>query len=378
MDLEPKIAKTIVTNLKDIVNHEINLFDTSGTIIASTDEKRVGTSHDGALLAARTKETLTIDFDNQFEGARKGINMPVMFNDSVVAIIGITGERSEVEPFANIIRKMTEILLRENWLQISTFNQRMNYSNLVNMLISKDRDQTYTDYLSAILNFDLSLKRRVIVGEFTRTDQQNIDYGELNHIIYNRLHPFSDSIFTVSEQKVLLLLEPEDDKIVNNTLVSLTKDIELHYQRSFVFGIGNYMKETDNLWLSYQEAQTVVNWHIHNGSSIVKSYTDLDIELIFASISPENSNFFIQRVLGPIPEKKLDEYEAIFKIYTKYNGSITQGAEELFIHKNTFQNKLNRLSELTGYNPRNLKDYVVLDMAFSLLSHLKGMASTFK
>lgn len=75
MELEPKVAKLIVKSLKDIINHEINLFDTSGTIIASTDTVRIGTSHEGARLAAKNQQTLTIEHDNQFKGAKKGINI---------------------------------------------------------------------------------------------------------------------------------------------------------------------------------------------------------------------------------------------------------------------------------------------------------------
>lgn len=105
MDLDPQTAETIVTSLKDIISHEINLFDTTGTIIASTDLSRIGTSHDGARLTIATKKTVFIDSDNEFKGARHGINMPVLFNDSVVAVIGITGERSEVEPFGKVIKK---------------------------------------------------------------------------------------------------------------------------------------------------------------------------------------------------------------------------------------------------------------------------------
>ena len=104
MNLDPQIAETIVTNLKDVINHEINLFDTTGTIIASTDRTRIGTSHDGARLAIKTKKTISIDRENEYRGARHGINVPVMFNDQVVAVIGITGERSEVEPFGNVIK----------------------------------------------------------------------------------------------------------------------------------------------------------------------------------------------------------------------------------------------------------------------------------
>ena len=109
MNLDPHIAETIVTTLKDVINHEINLFDTTGTIIASTVRSRIGTGHDGARLAIKTKQTVAINDEHEFRGAKHGINVPVVFNDSVVAVIGITGERAEVEPLGNVIKKMTEI-----------------------------------------------------------------------------------------------------------------------------------------------------------------------------------------------------------------------------------------------------------------------------
>lgn len=36
------------------------------------------------------------------------------------------------------------------------------------------------------------------------------------------------------------------------------------------------------------------------------------------------------------------------------------------MHKNTLQYQLNKIEKLTGYNPRNLKDFTILDIAFAL------------
>lgn len=113
MDIDPRIAQTIVENIKGIIRYDINFFDAHGKMIASTDATRIGTFHDAARLAAERKRTVAVDGDNQFIGARNGINAPVMFGDSVVAVIGITGQRHEVEPFGIMITKMTEILIRE-------------------------------------------------------------------------------------------------------------------------------------------------------------------------------------------------------------------------------------------------------------------------
>ena len=43
------VAMEIVSEIRDAVNHNINIMDTSGKIIASTDLKRIGSLHSGAL-----------------------------------------------------------------------------------------------------------------------------------------------------------------------------------------------------------------------------------------------------------------------------------------------------------------------------------------
>ena len=157
MDIDPRIAQTIVENIKGVIRHDINFFDAHGKMIASTDATRIGTFHDAARLAAERKRTVAVDGDNQFIGARNGINAPVMFGDSVVAVIGITGQRHEVEPFGIMITKMTEILIRENVEQITRFDQRMMMTNLINLLVSQHNDEDLVSYLSSTLDVDLSI-----------------------------------------------------------------------------------------------------------------------------------------------------------------------------------------------------------------------------
>ncbi len=36
----------------------------------------------------------------------------------------------------------------------------------------------------------------------------------------------------------------------------------------------------------------------------------------------------------------------------------------MYMHKNSIQYRLNKLKELTGYDPRNFNDYVILWFAF--------------
>lgn len=55
----------------------------------------------------------------------------------------------------------------------------------------------------------------------------------------------------------------------------------------------------------------------------------------------------------------------------RHNSSIVHRAEELFLHKNTLQNRLNKIADKTGYNPRRITDFTPLTMAFLLRRYLK-------
>ena len=260
MDLDPQIAETIVTNLKGIINHEISLFDTAGTIIASTDRRRIGTSHDGARLAIRTKQTISTDDDHEYKGSKRGINVPVVFNDSVVAVVGITGRREEVEPFGNVIKKMTEILIRENWEQIARFDQRERLTSLVDQLKLRHHDPSLANYLASILEIDLTLPRRCVVGRLVAGDGAACKTGEgatsesPYATVYARLQQLGSSFFSISGEDICMFVAEGDSRDLQKLLRGLQHDCEERLHLSLVCGIGDVATSPETYWRSYDEA----------------------------------------------------------------------------------------------------------------------------
>lgn len=366
MDLDPQTAETIVTSLKDIISHEINLFDTTGTIIASTDLSRIGTSHDGARLTIATKKTVFIDSDNEFKGARHGINMPVLFNDSVVAVIGITGERSEVEPFGKVIKKMTEILIRENWEQISRFDQRERRADLVNMLTLKHCDISYVNYLSSVLEINLTLPHRAITGRLAMQENTTLPGGSLYELIYTRFQPFKNSFFSTSSQEVSLFIDEQEERDVIPLLHGIESDVHEHLGQLITFGIGSKTTSVDTYYQSYREAQRTADWLAFSQTDTIGLFEDMDYGIFLSSIPHEEACQLTHRVFGALSDDEIEEIQKEFNAYTRNNGSITHAAQDLFLHKNTMQNRLNRIAKKTGYNPRILSDYAVLSIAFQL------------
>lgn len=224
MNLDPKIAETIVNNLKDVINHEINLFDTTGTIIASTDPARIGTTHEGARLAIETQQPVPIDSEHQFKGAKHGINMPVMFQDTAVAVIGITGERAEVEPFGNVIKKMTEILIRENWDHVERYDRRVRVSNLAGILKLRHHDESLAAYYASMLRVDLDIPRLVLVGRAQAEDDSALDYNGLYEMFHARFESFKTSFFAFLERDICLFIDVRDERRISALVNGMSDD----------------------------------------------------------------------------------------------------------------------------------------------------------
>ena len=108
-------AQAIVEEVGAIVGQNINMMDPEGYVIASTDPERIGTLHEGArkIIREHLDELYVRDEEATFT-SRPGLNLPVYQAGSIAGVIGITGRYEEVAGYGQIVKKMVEILIREN------------------------------------------------------------------------------------------------------------------------------------------------------------------------------------------------------------------------------------------------------------------------
>ncbi|RBP99068.1 CdaR family transcriptional regulator [Bifidobacterium xylocopae] len=375
MDIDPKIAQNIVANLKDVLRHDINFFDTSGTIIASTDRCRIGSWHEAAKLAVRLDKPIIVDQDHQYAGARDGINVPVVFNEAVVAVIGITGEGSDVEPLGKVIKKMTEILIRENLDQITRFDQRMLTDNLVNLLTLERKDMGLAGSMAAALGIELG-RGRAIVGRTCGGAPGVVSAPEgLYDGLAEVCQAYGVSLFSAGPREFRVFVGSGESAGDGGILPSLFTDLRSRLGAvvgdGLVLGLGLVETSADRYWRSYRQAARAADWFVFTGQRGVCPYERMDEGLVVSSLPEREARRFVARVLGGIDEERLDAFEEVLRAYRRRNGSITRAAKDLYIHKNTMQNRLNTIARATGYNPRKLSDYPLLDLAFRLRAHLR-------
>lgn len=376
MNLDPNIAKEIVDNLKDVINFDINLFNTSGEIIASTNRVRVGEIHYGAIIAAESKKSLEVTFDEEFKGSKKGLNIPIIFNDTVAAVIGITGEKYKVSPYGNIIKKMTEILLRENFSQLVSFNAQNHYRDLSSALLTKFHDDGLINYLSELLEIDINVPRRIVIASLTNGLKEynySLDTSTLTQLLRLSFSQRPNAFYWVKDNNIIFFLDIVDDSEAYQFIKNISNTFKSNLKYQFNFDSSSLHESYQTYWIAIEEAETTLRWNqfIHSlktdstDYSNIIFYENINEGLFFSNLGLDHANEYTEQIFKNLSEKEIIEFSEIFDVYIKVNGSITKGSQHLFIHKNTFQNKLNLIFDKTGYNPRDLDDFSTLWLAFT-------------
>ena len=101
MKVSRKQARDLIAEISAVVDIDINIMDDTGTIVASTDDERIDQFHEGAQMLIRDRRSeLIVHYDNEFRGCRKGINLPLIYKDKIIGVIGLTGEIEETIHYA--------------------------------------------------------------------------------------------------------------------------------------------------------------------------------------------------------------------------------------------------------------------------------------
>ena len=360
LTIKQNLAQQIVETVKDVCSHDINFINPKGIIFASTNLKRIGDFHEIGRQAALTGETIEVHEDDQFLGTKKGVNIPFMYQGEIIAVIGISGSPEEVQKYAYLAQKITLLILREDEINASEHFQRKQLTHIIFPLIMNE--YINPDYLNDFLkkyNTTARTSYRTIVAKVdARYHPSNLSMIESH--IYQAFSDTTSPFYAtnrINEYVLLLRADLFDKK--KYILLNLAEK----YHPFLKIGVGLSAPLT-NQHRSYNAAQIALNSLINDRNFAV--FEDLDLEILLGNINDEAKKYYLEQTIKELTEKD----KLLLSAYFNSEMSLKKTCEKLYLHTNTLQYQLDKISRQTGYNPRKFQEAVVLYLAIKLESSM--------
>ncbi|MBH0229423.1 CdaR family transcriptional regulator [Halobacillus yeomjeoni] len=391
MHISQQVAQSIVQETQAITKQNINFMDHNAKIIASMDFERIGDFHEGAREVLRTENKVIISTGEEYEGAKPGINLPVRLNHQVVGVIGITGNPSEVNQLGELLKKMTEILIKEAYLDDQVELEKQARETFINEWVhQKYEDEKLLATRGWMFGINIHKPRVAVVLElagfqeywYERMENAEVDMKEevhlqryrrdIEHLITQHFPERHEHLLIPdgSSRYILLLsINPEDEKEKkkNKILFRLSRikeALDLTYRQKIVIGIGGLCTNPEDMWKSLEEAERSLQYASDHDQNL-SFFDDLGVESFMYDLPASVRQDFVERILKPDQLMKIPDSLETMKVFFQCRGSVTEAAQMMHIHKNTLQYRLKKIAELTGYDPRDIKDSTLLQVAVS-------------
>ena len=359
LKISQKTAQQIVETVSDVCGHNINYIDLNGNIYASTDKTRVGKFHEIGKQVVLTGEIIEVSDDDTFFGTHAGVNIPIIYNGELIAVIGISGIPDEVRKYAYLAQKIAILLLREQELDYQNNSQKNQMNYIIKTLIDEDKakNRHVTEYMREKGINEAGLYRLVLVKLDNRYNPNNLNLIE--NTIFRDFQFMRSKLYTFSyPNEYILIIEAQELKKYYYILEKLAAENEkiLRVGVGAVHGLYEQFK-------SYDEAKIAVK--TQNGGGI-SDYVMLGLEMVCANVDEDIKSLYLDKFLGSLSDEDIQ----LLRIYYEEGMSLARTCGRLFLHKNTIQYQLDRIYKNCGFNPRNFKDAAGFYTALALLGHV--------
>ena len=320
----------------------INIMDTSGTIISSTEKERIGTFHKGAEIAAATGEIVNITDETvkNYPGAKKGCNVPLVVNGTIIGVIGIFGNPEDVKTIASFVELYVEKYYQLEALAIPRLRDKEMKQRLLKEMIMPSRDDGIRLLLEKI---GINLHFPMECGIFSPNQIEN--RAEWENQILSILKDdgiiYADDIYGFMGGRLVLFRN-------NGHKKSLEEDIKTSKVLSICkVSIGDNAPTLEKIPLSYNKA-SVLDRILNKNLSSMSYFSDRS-KYYLHQIASQDNEYLTDKMDRLEKEFKKDELREVMRTaeaYYRLDHSVVKASKEIFVHKNTLWYRMCKLFEV--------------------------------
>lgn len=138
-ELDHDLAQDIVDRTMAILPYNVNVMDSQGLILGSGEPERINTRHEGAQLVLANGRVVEIDEPTacRLKGVQPGINLPLLHDQRLIGVLGITGDPALLRTYAELVRMTAEMLVSQRHQQAEQQWRRQRCDDLLALLLGE-------------------------------------------------------------------------------------------------------------------------------------------------------------------------------------------------------------------------------------------------
>ena len=360
--LDGKLAQEIVARTMQIIDGNVNVMDARGRIIGSGDRERVGELHEGALLVLSQARVVDIDeaVARHLHGVRPGINLPLRIDGSIVGVIGLTGNPAQLRQYGELVCMAAEMMLEQaRLMHLLAQDSRFREELVLNLIRAEALSPALMEWAQR-LGIDPEEPRVAAVVEVD-SGQLGVDsaMAELQQLQALLTLPERDNLIAIVSLSEMVVLKPalnghgrwdaEDHRRRVENLLSRMKESNRLRVR---VALGNYFTGPGSIARSYRTARTTMAVGKQRMfEQRAYYYQDLMLPVLLDSL---RGGWQADELVRPLARLKAMDGNGLLRrtlsAWFLNNVQPSATAKALYIHRNTLEYRLNRISELTGLN----------------------------
>jgi carbohydrate diacid regulator len=365
--LTTEIALEIVRETSLRLQRNINIMDVDGIIIAAKDTSRIGLIHEGTLEVLRSGNTLIINAeeDKTWEVAQPGVNLPIVFQDETIGVIGITGNPDEMKDVGELVKMTTELMIKQEFIASQLEWRQHTKDMIVGELLKINPSYAQIQRALSLLKFDLSPPYLTIMIEIT---ERSISNQALIQKLEDTIGSHNGIVSFINVHRILITLcgieEDEAYHCVHRVFKTMKKtDIVFKMAYSLPF----YKLKKFNQ--SYLDCDLTLQ--ISEDSQELVSFTNIEIKSLIYQLDETLSKRFSSRIFKDGNDSVRSK---TLKAFFANSLNIQKTADALYVHRNTLIYRLNKFTRDTGYDPRKFDDALNLQVALWIAEKAEGRA----
>ncbi|TCK93468.1 CdaR family transcriptional regulator [Natranaerovirga hydrolytica] len=351
-----QILQNTIEGLKSITKVEINVMDTDGKIIATTEDNAEEFNKSVTAFVGSPAESQLV----------QGYHFFKIYDDiQVEFVISVKGDAEDVYKIGQIAAFQIQNLL-------VAYKERFDKDNFIKNLLLDNLLLVDIYNRSKKLHIETEIKRVVYIIE-TKLEKDNNVLETVRNIFPTK---GKDFITAVDEKNIIIVKElGESDTYVDieKTAKVVLDTLNSEAMSQVYISFGTVVNDIKDVSRSFKEAKMALEvGKIFYSDKYVIGYNNLGIGRLIYQLPIQLCKMFIKEIFdGKTPDQFDEETLTTINKFFENSLNVSETSRQLYIHRNTLVYRLDKIQKTTGLDLRVFEDAITFKIALMVVKYMK-------